>query len=325
MLEHLPDDAAAMAELARVLRPGGLLAVSVPRYGPEVVNWALSERYHNVDGGHVRIYRRRQLKERFEAAGLELVATHHAHALHSPYWWLRCLVGVDNDRCAAVRAYHGLLVWDITAATPFTRVPERILNPVLGKSLVAYLRHIERDDRPLARLGAGRIAETVESIRAVQLRNGMIPWFGGGHGDPWNHVEAAMALTVGGAVAEAERAFEWLMATQRPDGAWHTYYLADGQVEEPRLDTNVCAYVATGVWHHFLSTGDAGHLEEPLGDGREGHRLRTRLAASRRRARLVRRPRRDAGALRPVVRVVLGLPQPPLCHRLCPRARSRAA
>ncbi len=111
------------------------------------------------------------------------------------------------------------------------------------------------------RLGAGRIAETVESIRAVQLRNGMIPWFSGGHGDPWNHVEAAMALTVGGAVAEAERAFEWLMATQRPDGAWHTYYLADGQVEEPRLDTNVCAYVATGVWHHFLSTGDAGHLE----------------------------------------------------------------
>jgi SAM-dependent methyltransferase len=144
VLEHLPDDAAAMAELARVLRPGGLLAVSVPRYGPEVVNWALSERYHNVDGGHVRIYRRRQLKERFEAAGMELVATHHAHALHSPYWWLRCLVGVDNDRCAAVRAYHGLLVWDITAATPFTRVPERILNPVLGKSLVAYLQHLAR-------------------------------------------------------------------------------------------------------------------------------------------------------------------------------------
>lgn len=144
VLEHLPDDAGAMAELARVLRPGGLLAVSVPRYGPEMVNWALSERYHNVDGGHVRIYRRRQLKERFEAAGMELVATHHAHALHSPYWWLRCLVGVENEHCAAVRAYHGLLVWDITAATPFTRVPERILNPVLGKSLVAYLRHLAR-------------------------------------------------------------------------------------------------------------------------------------------------------------------------------------
>jgi len=141
VLEHLPDDCAAMAELARVLRPGGLLAVSVPRYGPELVNWALSEDYHDIPGGHVRIYRRSQLRERFQRAGLELVASHHAHALHSPYWWLRCLVGVDNEQFWAVRGYHGLLVWDITARTPFTRVPEAILNPVMGKSLVAYLRH----------------------------------------------------------------------------------------------------------------------------------------------------------------------------------------
>ncbi|MGD0942828.1 MAG: methyltransferase domain-containing protein [Acidimicrobiales bacterium] len=144
VLEHLPDDSSAMAELARVLRPGGLLAISVPRYGPELVNWALSERYHTVPGGHVRIYRRRQLLERFDKAGLELVATHHAHALHSPYWWLRCLVGVDNDRCLAVRSYHRLLVWDITAQTPLTRVPEKILNPLLGKSLVVYLVRAER-------------------------------------------------------------------------------------------------------------------------------------------------------------------------------------
>ena len=144
VLEHLADDHSAMNELARVLRPGGLLAVSVPRYGPELVNWALSQGYHSVEGGHVRIYRRRQLLERFEAAGLELVATHHAHALHSPYWWLRCLVGVDNDHCAAVRGYHRLLVWDITAGTPFTRVPEKLLNPLMGKSLVAYLRHAPR-------------------------------------------------------------------------------------------------------------------------------------------------------------------------------------
>jgi len=109
------------------------------------------------------------------------------------------------------------------------------------------------------------ITETIEWIRAVQVPNGMIPWFAGGHGDPWNHVEAAMALTVGGAVAEAERAFDWLKATQRPDGAWHTYYLADGRVEEPRLDTNVCAYVATGVWHHFLATSDSGFLEDLWG------------------------------------------------------------
>ena len=71
VLEHLPDDVAAMAELARVLRPDGILAISVPRYGPEIVNWALSDRYHNVPGGHVRIYRRRELLARLGAAGLE--------------------------------------------------------------------------------------------------------------------------------------------------------------------------------------------------------------------------------------------------------------
>ena len=119
---------------------------------------------------------------------------------------------------------------------------------------------------PFGHVAGGRlIAETVESIRAVQLQDGMIPWFGGGHADPWNHVEAAMALAVGGAVHEAELAYEWLRATQRPDGSWHTYYLANGKIEEPRLDTNVCAYVATGVWHHFLVTRDSGFLEDLWG------------------------------------------------------------
>lgn len=144
VLEHLPDDSAAMAELARVLKPGGMLAISVPRFGPELVNWALSQRYHAVAGGHVRIYRRSQLLGRLEDAGLEPVASHHAHALHSPYWWLRCLVGLENESCLAVRGYHRLLVWDITAHTPVTRVPEKILNPFLGKSLVVYLRRAGR-------------------------------------------------------------------------------------------------------------------------------------------------------------------------------------
>jgi hypothetical protein len=111
------------------------------------------------------------------------------------------------------------------------------------------------------RLCADLVSETVESIRVVQLDDGMIPWFAGGHADPWNHTEAAMALGVGGALCEAERAFAWLAATQRSDGAWHTYYLDDKEVEEPRLDTNVCAYVATGAWHHFLLTADLGFLE----------------------------------------------------------------
>ena len=93
VLEHVPDDAGVLAELVRVLRPGGLMAVTVPRWYPEAVNWALSAEYHNVPGGHVRIYRRSQLRRRLRTAGLELHRHHHAHALHSPYWWLRCALG----------------------------------------------------------------------------------------------------------------------------------------------------------------------------------------------------------------------------------------
>ena len=104
------------------------------------------------------------------------------------------------------------------------------------------------------------LATTVESIVAVQEDDGMIPWFPGGHADPWNHVEAAIALDVGGRRAEAEAAYSWLVATQRADGAWHQYYRA-GEVEEATLDANVTAYVATGTWHHFLATGDTGFLE----------------------------------------------------------------
>ncbi len=139
VLEHIPEDSAAMEELARVLRPGGTMAVTVPRYGPEMVNWALSNVYHDVPGGHVRIYRRSALFNRLRRTGLEPTGTHHAHALHSPYWWLKCLVGVGRDGHPAVKAYHRLLVWDITSAPWVTRTAERILNPVLGKSLVVYL------------------------------------------------------------------------------------------------------------------------------------------------------------------------------------------
>jgi len=104
------------------------------------------------------------------------------------------------------------------------------------------------------------VTSTLATIADVQLGSGMIPWFPGGHADPWNHIEAAMALDLGGMRAEAEAAYEWLVATQRPDGAWHQYYLANA-VEDPKLDANVCAYVAAGVWHHYLLTGDHGFLE----------------------------------------------------------------
>ncbi|MGH8980850.1 MAG: class I SAM-dependent methyltransferase [Acidimicrobiales bacterium] len=140
VLEHIADDAAAMHELARVLRPGGTMAVTVPRAGPEIVNWLLSDAYHDVPGGHVRIYRRTTLLHRLASTGLEPIGRHHAHALHSPYWWLRCVVGPSNDSHPLVSAYHRLLVWDITKAPWATRLAERLLNPLVGKSLVVYLR-----------------------------------------------------------------------------------------------------------------------------------------------------------------------------------------
>ena len=106
-------------------------------------------------------------------------------------------------------------------------------------------------------LTRAEVEATVGWIASVQQPDGMIPWFEGGHADPWNHVEAAMALTVGGRVDEARRAFAWLAAAQRPDGAWHQYYRGSpAQVEVALLDANVTAYVATGVWHHWLATGD---------------------------------------------------------------------
>ncbi len=145
VLEHIPDDAAAMSELARVLRPGGLVAVTVPRWGPEQVCWALSDAYHEVEGGHVRIYRKSQLRSRLERVGLKQLAHHYAHALHAPYWWLRCMVGVHDDAHRATKLYHRLLVWDMMAAPRTTRTAERVLNPVIGKSLVCYLRKPPRE------------------------------------------------------------------------------------------------------------------------------------------------------------------------------------
>ena len=101
---------------------------------------------------------------------------------------------------------------------------------------------------------------TAGAIAAWQLPSGMIPWFPGGHADPWNHTEAAMALSVAGLRSAAELAYDWLLARQRPDGAWHRYETAVG-VEEDKLDANVCAYPATGVWHHWLCFPDRGFAE----------------------------------------------------------------
>jgi len=109
-------------------------------------------------------------------------------------------------------------------------------------------------------LSERELRATVDSIAAQQQPDGLVLWFPGGHADPWNHVEAAMALALGGRRADAERAYQWLADHQRPDGSWHHYYLADG-IEDPKFDANVIAYVAAGALHHYLLTEDRGFLE----------------------------------------------------------------
>jgi hypothetical protein len=129
-------------------------------------------------------------------------------------------------------------------------------------------------------VSSAEILATAESIAAVQMRDGMIPWFEGGHCDPWNHIEAAMALTAAGLHDEALAAYQWLADTQLPEGAWFNYYLASSGVEDARLDTNVCAYVAAGAWHHFCVTEDFRVLEElwPVVDRALGFVLRWQRA-----------------------------------------------
>jgi SAM-dependent methyltransferase len=145
VLEHIPDDDDAIHELARVLRPGGTMAVTVPAFLAERICWALSDEYHApyVDGGHVRIYTSAELRTKLDAAGCAPYASHKAHGVHAPYWWLKCAVGPTNDEHPLVRAYHQALCWDIGGTRPWshlTRAADRVLTPVVGKSYVVYAR-----------------------------------------------------------------------------------------------------------------------------------------------------------------------------------------
>jgi SAM-dependent methyltransferase len=138
VLEHIPDHHLAVAELVRVLKNGGDLVVSVPRYLPERICWALSSDYYQSNGGHVRVYRRRQLVDILAKAGVQVWDHHWAHGLHAPYWWLKCLVGPTRTDSRLVNLYHRLLVWDMMKKPRLSRALDRAINPIAGKSLVLY-------------------------------------------------------------------------------------------------------------------------------------------------------------------------------------------
>ena len=142
VLEHIQDDVNVISELHRVLKPGGSLGVTVPSWWPEKINWMLSYEYHAPKsvGGHVRIYSATELKAKLRSAGLEVTDSHHAHALHSPYWWLKCAVGPRNNDHSLVKKYREFLEWDIMNQPRSMQVAERALSPLMGKSFVVYSR-----------------------------------------------------------------------------------------------------------------------------------------------------------------------------------------
>ncbi len=138
VLEHVPDDTKAIREMVRVLKDDGILAISVPSCLPESICWRISRSYYDHPGGHVRIYKANQLITTLRQNNLRVYAKRHKHALHSFYWILRCIFGVNNEKALLPSLYHRFLVWDIYHSPRPVRILENILDRFFAKSLVIY-------------------------------------------------------------------------------------------------------------------------------------------------------------------------------------------
>ncbi|MFZ5835415.1 MAG: class I SAM-dependent methyltransferase [Pseudomonadota bacterium] len=144
VLEHIPDYQSALDEVRRVLKPGGTLAVSVPRTWPEWICWQLSPGgYANSPGGHIRIFRSGVLRRDIERRGMRFTRRHWAHGLHSPYWWLQCALWDRKETSRLVRLYRRFLEWDILQRPVLTRLLDKLTSPVMGKSVVMYFARVK--------------------------------------------------------------------------------------------------------------------------------------------------------------------------------------
>jgi len=140
VLEHVRDYQSVLKEIGRVLRNGGFFCASVPRHWPEKICWALSREYHEVPGGHVHIFRTGQLRQEIESLGMHSYRRHWAHALHVPFWWLKCIFWKSQKTNLLISLYHRMLVWDLMRQPLITRLLESLLNPLMGKSVVLYFQ-----------------------------------------------------------------------------------------------------------------------------------------------------------------------------------------
>jgi SAM-dependent methyltransferase len=145
VLEHIENYSGVLLEIKRVLKPKGTLAISVPRAWPEKICWKLSSAYHQVEGGHIRIFNASTLRAEIESNDFTFTHRYWAHALHSPFWWLKCLWWNSQDKSRVIKLYHRLLVWDLMQKPWITQTLEKLLNPILGKSVVMHFRKSEKN------------------------------------------------------------------------------------------------------------------------------------------------------------------------------------
>jgi SAM-dependent methyltransferase len=163
VLEHIPDDRAAVRELVRVLKPGGALAVTVPTPFTEWAYGRLSVEYFRTPGGHIRIYDPKALCGILTDAGLRIHSVGFAHAFHSLYWVLRCLCGLHHEHARLPKLYHGFLHRVVLDRR--LRRWEQSCNHLFPKSMVIYMEKpfpTERKGRPRR---TGTMKDFRESLR----------------------------------------------------------------------------------------------------------------------------------------------------------------